>query len=90
MPKTLFCNNFEIGHNKEAFCLIFKFQSPDGNIVESAYVTISPSGTKTFMQLVKAEMEAYEKKHGQVEPWKSAENLDSHSQSNGATEKYRV
>jgi len=89
MPKSLFCNNLEIGHNKEAFCLIFKFQSPDGKIVETAYVTISPSGTKTLIQLVQAEMEAYEKEHGKVEPWKTAENQESNSQKNNA-EKYRV
>jgi len=89
MPKTLFCNSFEIGHSKEAFCLIFKFQSPDGNIVETAYVTISPSGTKTLIQLVQAEMEAYEKEHGKIEPWKTSGNSDSNSQSESAT-KYRV
>jgi len=89
MPRTLFCNNFEVGHNKEAFCLTFKFQSPDGNIVETAYVMIGPSGTKTLIQLVQAEMEAYEKEHGQVKPWKTSENSDPNSRS-GNAEKYRV
>jgi len=81
MPKTMFSNGFEVGHTKEAFCLIFKFQNPDGNIVETTYVVISPSGTKTLIQLLQAEMEDYEKEHGQVETWKPTGNPTPNSQS---------
>jgi len=89
MTKTLFCNSFEVGHNKEAFCLIFKFQSPDGHIVETTYVAISPSGAKTLIEQLSAEMKDYETEHGQVEPWKTAGNPGSNSQSDNA-EKYRI
>jgi len=68
-PETLFCNSFEIGHNKEAFCLIFKFQNPNGEIVKTVYITISPSGAKTLIEQLTAEMKDYEKEHGSVEPW---------------------
>jgi hypothetical protein len=85
----MFCNSFEVGHSKEAVCLIFKFQSPDGNIVETAYVAISPSGVKTLIEQLAAEMKDYEKEHGQVETWKIAGNPDSNSQSENAN-KYRI
>lgn len=88
MPKSLFCNSFEVGNNKEAFCLIFKFQSPNGNTVETAYVAVSPSGTKTLIENLLAEMKDYEQKYGQVETWKVG-NPDSNSQSE-KTNKYRV
>jgi len=87
MPKTLFCNSFEVGHNKEAFCLVFKFQSPDGNIVETAYVAMGPPGTKTFIEQLAAEMKDYEKEHGPVEPWKPVKNQNLNNQSDKA---YRV
>jgi len=89
MPKTLFCNGFEVGHNKEVFCLIFKFQSPDGNIVETAYVAMTPPGAKTLTQQLEAEMKDYEKENGQVEPWKTSGNPDSNSKGENA-ERYRV
>jgi len=89
MPKVLFCNSFEVGHNKEAFCLIFKFQGPNGNTVEATYVAVSPPGTKTLLEQLIAEMNDYEKEHGKVEPWKTAGNPDSNSQSENAN-KYRV
>jgi len=72
MPKTLFCNGFEVGHSKEAFCLIFKYMSPDGTIVESVYIAISPAGAKTLIEQLVAEMKDYEKEHGQVETWNKA------------------
>lgn len=66
--KTLYCNSFEVSHSKEAFCLILKFESPDG-YTETVYVTLSPAGAKTLVQLVEKEMEDYEKEHGEVESW---------------------
>jgi len=89
MPKTLFANGLEAGHGKEAFCIAFKFLSSDGNVIDIVHVAISPSGTKTLLNLLGAEMRDYEREHGQVEPWKQAVNTDSNSQSNSA-EKYRV
>jgi len=88
MPKTLFCNGFEVGHNAEVFCLIFRFQSPNGSIVETAYVVISPSGAKTLEGQLSAEMKDYEQEHGTVEPWKSGVNPNSNAQ--GENTKYRV
>jgi len=87
--RVLYCNSFEVGHSKEAFCLVFKFQSPEGNTVDTVYVTIGPSGTKTLIQLLQAEMEAYQKEYGLVEPWKAVKNPDSNSQSEN-TNKFRV
>jgi len=89
MPKTLFANGLEAGHGKEAFCIVFKFLSSDGNVIDKVHVAISPSGTKTLLNLLGDEMKDYEKEHGKVEPWKTAENQDSNSQKNNA-EKYRV
>jgi len=84
MPKVLFCNSFEVGHSKEAFCLIFKFQGPNGNTVEATYVAVSPPGTKTLIDQLAAEMKDYEKEHGQVEPWKTEGKPNSNGQSQNA------
>jgi hypothetical protein len=89
MPKSLFCNSFEVGHNREAFCLIFKFQGPDGNVVETAYVAVSPSGAKTLSEQFIAEMNEYQRRYGNVEAWKTAGNSNPTSQGENA-EKYRV
>jgi len=67
--RTIYCNNVEIGHSKEAFCLIFRFQGPNGNIVDEVHVAIGPNGTKTLVELLEAEMKDYEREHGTVEPW---------------------
>jgi len=90
MPKTLFCNSFEVGHNKEVFCLVFKFQGPDGSIVETAYVTISPPGTKTLIEQLVVEMKDHEKEHGAVEPWKMSGNTDPKTGPSSNANKYRV
>jgi len=55
--KTLYCNSFEVSHSKEAFCLILKFESPNGYI-ETVYVITSPNGAKTFLQLMEKEMQS--------------------------------
>jgi len=88
-PKSLYCNGFEVGHSKEAFCLILKYMSPDGTVVESVYVAISPAGAKTLNEQLAAEMKDYEKEHGQVEPWKVPGNPDSSRRRENA-ENYRV
>jgi len=90
MPKSLFCNSFEVGHSKEAFCLVFKFQGPDGSIIETAYVTISPPGSKTLIEQLAAEMKDYEQAHGPVEPWKTSETPNSKNSQSSNAEKYRV
>jgi len=69
LGKVSYCNNIEVGHNKEAFCLILRFQGPNGNIVDEVHVAIGPNGTKTLIDLLEAEMKDYEKEHGTVEPW---------------------
>jgi len=84
MPKTLFCNSFEVGHSKEAFCLIFKFQGPNGKSVDATYVAVSPSGTKTLIDQLTAEMKDYEKEHGKVDPWKTEGKPNSSGQSQNA------
>jgi len=89
MPKTLFANGLEAGHTKEAFIIVFKFLSSDGSIIDIIHLAISPSGTKTLLNILDAEMKDYEREHGQVEPWKQAENTNSNSLSSNA-EKYRV
>jgi len=65
----LYCNSVEIGHSKEAFCLILRFQGSNGNIVDEVVVAVGPQGTKTLIQLLDLEMKDYEKEHGTVEPW---------------------
>jgi len=82
----LFCNSFEVGHSKEAFCMVFKFQGPDGNIVEVTYVAMSPSGAKTLIEQLAAEMKDHEKEHGQVETWKTTGNPNANSQ--GESKRY--
>jgi len=81
MPKSsIFCNGFEVGHSKEAFCILFKFLGPNGDTIEVAYVTISPSGTKTLLAQLAEDMKDYEKEHGQVETWNKAGNSNSSGQ----------
>lgn len=72
LGKVLFCNSFEIGHTKEAFILILRFESPDG-YKETVYVTISPAGAATFNEHLGKEIEQYEKEHGKivVDAWKT-------------------
>jgi len=88
MPKILFSNSLEVGHNKEVFCLVFKFQSPNGTIVESIYITVSPSGAKTLIELLTAEITQYQKEHGPVEAWKSKNNPNSNNDKENT--EYRV
>jgi len=75
------------GDSKEAFIIVFKFLSPDGNIIDIIHVAISPSGTKTLLNLLDAEMRDYEGEHGQVEPW-GKQPVKSQSTQNSNSEKY--
>lgn len=86
LGKTLFCNSFEIGHTKEAFILILRFESPDG-YKETIYVTISPAGAVVFNEHLGKEIADYEKEHGKVEMgnWKKTQNPNN---SNGQQPKY--
>lgn len=61
-------NAVEVARNKEAFSLIFKFQSPDGH-QEAVYIVISPSGAKTTVDLLNKEVQDYEKEAGTITPW---------------------
>ena len=74
MGKVCYCNNFEVGHSKEAFYLIFKFQGPNGNIVDEVHVAIGPNGTKTLIELLELEMKDYAKEYGTVEPWEKKQS----------------
>jgi len=66
--KVLPANAVEISHNKEAFSLIFRFQSPDGQ-QESIYVVIAPAGAKTTADLLSKQIQEYEKEAGTITPW---------------------
>jgi len=84
MPNVIYCNSFEVSHCKEAFCMVFKFQKPDGSGEVSIYVVMSPQGCKTILNLTTAEMAAYETEHGKVEAWGSPKNTGSPNIKNGA------
>jgi len=84
--RTIYCNNVEIGHSKEAFCLILRFQGPNRNIVDEVHVAIGPNGTKTLIELLEAEMNDYEQKYGTVEPWGKQPRTPTNQNSN--SEKY--
>jgi hypothetical protein len=75
LGKTLFCNAFEIGHTKEAFILILRFESPDG-YKETVYVTISPAGATVLNEHLGKELEDYVKEHGKIDlgTWKKTAN----------------
>jgi hypothetical protein len=67
--KVLAANAVEVSHNREAFCLVFRFQSPDGH-QEAVYISISPAGAQTTVDLTSKELQDYEKETGQaVTPW---------------------
>jgi len=86
--RTIYCNNVEIGHAKEAFCLILRFQGPNGKVVDEVHVAIGPNGAKTLLELLELEMKDYEKEHGTVEPWgKKSGNPTNATQTSNA-EKY--
>lgn len=72
--KVLYCNSFEVSSSKEAFCMVFKFQKPDGSGEVSIYVVMSPQGCKTVLNLTATEMTAYETEHGKVEAWNAPKN----------------
>jgi len=74
MPNVIYCNSFEVSSSKEAFCMVFKFQKPDGSGEVSIYVVMSPQGCKTVLNLTAAEMTAYETANGKVEPWNAPKN----------------
>jgi len=73
MPNIIYCNSFEVSHTKEAFCMIIKFQKPDGSEI-CFYVVTSPQGCKTLLNVLAAEMTEYEKEFGKVEPWNAPKN----------------
>lgn len=58
-------NAVEVSHNKEAFCLVFRFQSPD-RYQETVYISISPAGAKTTVDLMIKELQDFEKETGQA------------------------
>ena len=73
MPKVLYCNAVEASHNREAFCLVFRFQAPDGH-QESVYISISPAGAKITVDLINKEIADYEKETAPtVAPWGTVE-----------------
>ena len=78
LAKTLFCNSLEVGHTKEAFILILRFESPDG-YREAVYVSISPAGATVLNEHLGKELEEYVKKHGQIEmgTWKRTTNTNN-------------
>jgi hypothetical protein len=63
--KVLPANAVEVSHNKEAFCLVFRFQAPDGH-QEAVYISISPAGAQTTVDLMSKEIQDYEKETGQA------------------------
>jgi hypothetical protein len=65
MPKTLYCNSFEVSRSKEAFILIFRFESPDG-YSETVYIILNPSGVAILKEMLTKEIEAYIKEHGEL------------------------
>lgn len=71
MPKVLPCNAFEIGHTKETFTLILRYESPDGH-KETVYVVISPAGATILNEHLGKELQEYEKENGKIElgEWK--------------------
>jgi hypothetical protein len=88
LGKVSYCNNVEIGHSKEAFCLIFRFQGPNGNIIEEIHMAIGPQGTKTLVELLELEMKDYEREHGTVEPWGKQPSGNPSKTQNSNSEKY--
>ena len=89
LGKTLFCNSFEIGHAKEAFILILRFESPDG-YKESIYVCISPAGATVLNEHLGKELEEYAKEHGKIEmgAWKKTQNTNNGNAAQDAPKKY--
>jgi len=81
MPDVIYCNSFEVSHTKEVFCMIFKFQKPDGTEIP-IYVVMSPQGCKTILNLTTAEMAAYETEYGKVEPWNAPKNAGNPNSKN--------
>jgi hypothetical protein len=81
LGKVLFCNSFEVGHTKEAFILILRFESPDG-YKESIYVCISPAGATVLNEHLGKEILDYVKEHGKiaVDVWKRQGNNNSNAQ----------
>jgi len=61
-----------VGHTKEAFILVFRFESPDG-YKETVYVCISPAGAVVLNETLGKEIAEYAKKHGNivVDAWKT-------------------
>jgi hypothetical protein len=74
--KVLLANAVEVSHNKETFCLIFRFQSPDGQ-VETVYIVLTPPGGKTAADLLGREIQLYEKEAGAITPWTTQKTNNS-------------
>ena len=81
LGKVLFCNSFEIGHTKEAFILVFRFESPDG-YKETVYVAISPAGVTVLNETLGKEITEYVKEHGSIaaDVWKTQKNNNNSPQ----------
>jgi hypothetical protein len=67
-PKVLPANGIEVSHNKDGFCLIFRFQTPDG-LQEAVYIAISPAGAKTALEMLGKDIQVYEKEAGPITAW---------------------
>ena len=63
--KVLYCNSFEIDHNREVVLMILRFEGPDGSR-ETLYACISPAGAVAFKESLENTLAEYEKKHGKI------------------------
>jgi len=81
---VLYCNSFEVSHNKEVFCLILKFQKPDGGEIP-IYVVINPQGCKTLLNGLTEQMTSYESENGKVEAWTAGKTGDSNGKKSEAS-----
>jgi hypothetical protein len=64
--KSIYCNSIMVSHSSEFFLLTFSFETPDGHR-DSVYITISPSGAKTLIEMVAREIDLYSAEHGKIE-----------------------
>jgi hypothetical protein len=85
--RTIYCDNFEIGHSKEAFCLIIRFHGANGKVVDEVHVVTGPQGAKSLLNCLKLEIEDYERENGPVEPWGNQHNTQNTATAQN-TEKY--
>ena len=64
--KGVYSNNLMISHTREEFVLDFMNIFHSGGIVTSRVIT-SPGHIKRILKAIKTNLDAYEKKHGQVQ-----------------------